>query len=78
MSQWSPPRLPRPLLVAGIVAWALWLLYTLIIVQQVLLGLLPGFLFVGVYVAWRFLAALEAIADAQQRLAAERERENRE
>jgi hypothetical protein len=52
-----------------------WLLYSLIIIQQILLGLLPGFVFLGGYVAWRFLSAFEAIADGLQRIADQQERD---
>lgn len=78
MSEWSPPAVPRVWVPVGLVLWMAWILYTLVIMQQVVVGLFPAFLLFLAYVAWRFLAALEAIADAQQRLATERERENRE
>lgn len=75
MEGWSQPRIPVPALAVGTVLWLAWIAYCLIIIQQVLLGVLPVILFAVVYVGWRFLVALEAVADAQQRLASERERE---
>ncbi|WP_225333674.1 hypothetical protein [Halomicrobium urmianum] len=73
MTGWSPPR-PSPRAVAAAVAlYALVLAYALLVVQQVLLGVLFGVFFVGLYFAWRLLRAVEAIADAQQRMADRRE-----
>jgi 4-hydroxybenzoate polyprenyltransferase len=69
MSGWSPPTVPRQWLVLGIVAYLAVLAYAVLIAGQLLLGLLPGLLLAGLYFAWRFLLAFEAIADAQQRLA---------
>jgi hypothetical protein len=61
---------------AGLALLSLLVLaYSLLIVQQVLLGLLFVLLIGGAYVAYRFYRALDAIADGLQRLAAVRERE---
>jgi hypothetical protein len=50
------------------------LLYALLVAQTVLLGLFPMVAVGAAYLAWRLLLAIEAIADALQRLAAARER----
>ncbi|MCU4800696.1 hypothetical protein OB920_09970 [Halobacteria archaeon HArc-gm2] len=77
MSERSPSRLPSPWITAGIVVlWMAWVLYSLIIIQQILLGLLPGVVLLGGYVAWRFLSAFEAIADGLQRIADQQERDS--
>lgn len=73
MPAWSPPSIPRHWLVAVALLSVLWLAYAFLVLQQILLGLIPLIAFAAVYVGWRFLAAFEAIADAQQRLAARRE-----
>jgi len=71
MSDWSPPTLSRGQL-AGIVVGLLAVsAYSLIIVQQILLVVVPAVAVVVLYLAWRFVRAVEAIADAQQRLAAD-------
>jgi hypothetical protein len=76
MTEWSPPSIPRPVLAALVLAYLALLGYGLIVVQQVLLfGVLPAIALVTAYVLWRFLVVFEAIADALQRIAAERERE---
>lgn len=73
MPDWSPPSIPRPWLLAGVVFYILLLAYLILIAGQLLLGVLPGVLLLGVYFLWRGLAAVEAIADAQQRMAAQEE-----
>jgi membrane protein implicated in regulation of membrane protease activity len=76
MSNWSPPSVPRNWLVVIGAGYALLVAYSLLVVQQVLLGVVvPAVLFVSVYLTWRFLAAVEAIADALQRIAEQRERD---
>jgi len=75
MANWSPPSVPQRWLAAAAVLSVLVFVYAVLIVGQLLLGLLPTLLLGVVYVLWRFLAAVEAIADAQQRLADQRERE---
>ncbi|WP_226012477.1 hypothetical protein [Halomicrobium salinisoli] len=74
MAGWSSPRPSPKAVAAGVVLYALVLAYALLIVQQVLLGILFGVFFAGLYFAWRLLRAIEAIADAQQRLADQRRR----
>jgi hypothetical protein len=76
MSGWSPPSIPREWLAVVAVAYLLLLGYSLIVVQEVLvLGLFPGMALVSLYLLWRFLVAIEAIADALQRIARQREDE---
>lgn len=75
MSHWSPPSLPRPWLAATGVLYALVLAYSLLVIQQLLVGVLFGLVPVSLYLLWRFLAAVEAIADALQRIAAAFEHE---
>jgi hypothetical protein len=75
MASWSPPSIPQQWLVAAAVLYVLLFGYSVLVVGQVLLGILPGIVLAVLYVSWRFLAAVEAIADAQQRIARQRERE---
>jgi len=73
MSGWSPPS-PSNALVAGIAVLGFaWLAYAVLIQGSILVGILPGALLVAVYVLWRFLVALEAIADGVHRIADQRE-----
>jgi hypothetical protein len=54
------------------------LLYSLVIVAQILVGVfLVFFLTLGVYGFYRLFAVLDALADAQQRIATAREREGK-
>ena len=54
------------------------LLYSLVIVAQILVGVfLVFFLTLGVYGFYRLFAVLDALADAQQRIATARERESK-
>jgi len=73
MTDWSQPSLPRHWLIAIVVFYVLLLAYSIIIAGQLLLGILPGFVIVVLYFLWRGLVAVEAIADAQQRMASQRE-----
>ncbi len=73
MSDWSPPSIPRNWLVAIAVFYILFLAYSILIAGQLLLGILPGFVIVLLYFLWRGLMAVEAIADAQQRLASQQD-----
>jgi len=73
MADWSPPSISRNWVIAIGVFYVLLLAYSIIIAGQLLLGLLPGFLIVVLYFLWRVLIAVEAIADAQQRMASQRE-----
>lgn len=61
--------------VVAIVA-LLTLVYSVVIVAQILLGVIVGIVLpFGLYLGYRTFAALDAIADAAQRIAAVRERE---
>jgi len=74
MSEWSPPPVPRPWVVGVGLVYALSVVYSLFVIQQVFLGVvLPAVAIVSSYILWRFLAAVEAIADALQRIARQRE-----
>lgn len=75
MPDWSPPSISQGWLVGiGLLSVA-WLGYSLLILSQLLLGLLPGIVIGALYILWRFLVAVEAIADALQRIAHQREQE---
>lgn len=69
MSEWSPPTLPRPWLAGIALLYVLLLGYLLVVLQQPLIGVVLGVFLASIYLVWRFLVALEAIAEAQQRLA---------
>ena len=73
MSDWSPPAVRRSWLVGFGVVYLLVLAYSMVIAGQILLGLLIGVAFGLLYLGWRFLAAIEAIADALQRIARHQE-----
>ncbi|MFC7134872.1 MULTISPECIES: hypothetical protein [Salinibaculum] len=76
MSGWSPPSIPRQWLVIIGVLYVPLLAYSLVVVQEVVVvGLFPAFILVSLYLLWRFLSAVEAIADALQRIARQREQE---
>ncbi|SEH59840.1 hypothetical protein SAMN05192561_11117 [Halopenitus malekzadehii] len=77
MTSQSPPSLPRSWTAAVIILGTLILGYSVIIAGQILLGVIPVLLLVLLYLLWRFVVAVESIADAQQRLAARRERRER-
>mgnify|MGYP000026359493 CR=1 FL=1 len=74
MSARSRPTPSRTALVGFTIASVLILAYALLIVQQLLLGIVPIVLVGLGYLVWRVVVALEAIADAAQRIADERER----
>ena len=69
MPGWSPPSIPRSWTATIIVLYILFLLYSVLIAVQPLLGLLPALTIIPLYLLWRLLIAVEAIADAQQRIA---------
>ncbi|WP_136716280.1 hypothetical protein [Halorientalis salina] len=73
MPGYSPPSIPRSWLAGIGLVFALLFGYSLLVVQTPLLVLFPAVLAGLLYVGWRFLVAIEAIADAQQRLARHRE-----
>lgn len=79
MSDWSPPAVRRSWIVLLAALAVLVLAYALLVVQQILLGVVIvlqlTLLVVVLYLAWRFVVAVEAIADAQQRRAVDREGE---
>jgi hypothetical protein len=76
MSDWSPPSVSRTWLAVAVVLYALLVAYGVVIAGQLLLTVFPGLFALGLYLLWRFIVAVEAIADAQQRLADAREREH--
>lgn len=73
MSGWSPPAVPRTWLAGIALLYALLLGYLILVVHQILLGVVVGILLASIYLVWRFIVAVEAIADAQQRIAHQRE-----
>ena len=73
MAGWSPPSIPREWLFGIGFLYVAFLAYAVLIAQQILLGVLVGLVIVSLYLGWRFLRAVEAIAEALQRLASERE-----
>ncbi|WP_253738243.1 hypothetical protein [Halohasta salina] len=73
MSDWSPPAVRRSWLAVFVVGYLLVLAYSVVIASQILLGIWIGVLCGALYLGWRFLAAVEAIADALQRIARQRE-----
>jgi len=73
MSEWSPPTVRRSWLVVFGAGYFLVLAYSVVIAGQILFGIWIGVFCGVVYLGWRFLAAVEAIADALQRIARQRE-----
>lgn len=73
MSGWSPPSPPRELLAGIALAYVVVLAYALFIQGSLLLGLVPGIVFLVGYYLWRLLVAVEAIADGVHRIASGRE-----
>ena len=69
MSGWSPPALSRRQLAAVGLLIAVSVVYSVFVAAQLLLVLGPAVLLVTLYFAWRLLLAVEAIADALQRIA---------
>ncbi|RJX50159.1 hypothetical protein [Halonotius pteroides] len=72
MSDWSPPTLSRGQLAGIVVGLLAVAAYSLVIVGQLLLVVVPAAAILAVYLTWRFIVAVEAIADALQRLAADK------
>ena len=72
MSDWSPPTLSRGQLAGIVVGLLAVAAYSLVIVQQLLLVIVPAVAVVVAYLVWRFVVAVEAIDDALQRLAADK------
>ncbi|SDY40325.1 hypothetical protein [Halopenitus persicus] len=75
MSDRSPPPNSRRWLPVIALLSVLIIGYALIIAGQILLGLIPVLGLVLLYLVWRFVVAVEEIADAHQRLAAHQERQ---
>ena len=69
MSDWSPPTLSRGQLAGIVVGFLAVSAYSLVIAGQILLVVGPAAAVVAGYLAWRFIRAVEAIADALQRIA---------
>ncbi|ESS06665.1 MAG: hypothetical protein A07HB70_01386 [uncultured archaeon A07HB70] len=69
MSGWSPPTLSRRQLATVGLLIAVSVTYSVFVAAQLLLALGPVVLLVTLYLAWRLLLAVEAIADALQRIA---------
>lgn len=78
MANWSPPAPSRSWLATIVVLYALILAYAIVIAGQLLLGVLPGLILIVIYLFWRLVVAIEAIADAQQRVADHDDEGNRE
>ena len=72
MSDWSPPTLSRGQLAGIVVGLLAVAAYSLVIAQQLLLVIVPAVAVAVAYLVWRFVVAVEAIADALQRLAADK------
>ncbi|QHS15832.1 hypothetical protein GWK26_00980 [haloarchaeon 3A1-DGR] len=75
MSDRSPPPNAKRWLPVIALLSVLIIGYALIIAGQILLGLIPVLGLVLLYLVWRFVVAVEEIADAHQRLAAHREQQ---
>lgn len=77
MDRPTPPQ-PSPRIVAfvGVVCLAI-LVYATLALGNPLVGVFPTVVALVCYGGWRFLLAVEAMADGLQRLAAAREREER-
>ncbi|AHG05387.1 hypothetical protein HALDL1_14535 [Halobacterium sp. DL1] len=75
MSDWSPASIPSRWLGLLVLLYVLLLGYSVLIIHQPLILIWFGMLFVSLYLLWRFLVAVEAIAGALQRIADSRERE---
>lgn len=69
MSGWPPPKLSNGQIVGIVLVVVVIFAYSIIITQQLLLGVLPALFVLALYFAWRFLRAIEACADALQRIA---------
>ncbi|WP_232702862.1 hypothetical protein [Halobacterium wangiae] len=69
MSDWSPASIPSHWLGLIVLLYVLLLGYSVLVIHQPLLVIWFGMLFVSLYLLWRFLVAVEGIADALQRIA---------
>ena len=78
MSEYARPSVPRGWLVGFVALYVVVLGYSLVLAQSLLIPVSIGAVVVvlGVaWLAWRFLIAIESIADSLQRIAQERELE---
>ena len=76
MSEYARPSVPRGWLVGIAVLYVVVLGYSLVLAQSLLIPVSFGAVILTVAVAWfawRFLTAVESIADSLQRIARERE-----
>jgi len=69
MPGWSPPTLSRGQLAGIAVGLLAVAAYSVLIAGQLLLVVFPAAAVFVVYLIWRLVRAIEAIADAQQRRA---------
>ena len=69
MSGYSSPTLSRGQLTGVVIGVLAVAVYSLVIAGQLLLVVYPAAVVIVLYFAWRFVRAVEVIADAQQRLA---------
>ncbi|SDC49419.1 hypothetical protein SAMN05192552_1004163 [Natrinema hispanicum] len=72
MSSWSPPTVPQKWFVGIGVLYGILSIY-LFITQHTMTIIWLGFLLGVLYLSWRFVAAVEGIADALHRIAQEQE-----
>ena len=73
MSSWSPPSIPRTWIVGVGLLYVLIVGYSVVVAQEILFGVWIGLLFGSLFLLWRFVAAVEGIADALQRISRQRE-----
>lgn len=78
MANWFPPSLPRTWLATIVVLYALILAYSIVVAGQLLFGVVSGLVLIAIYLFWRFIVAVETIADAQQRMADQNDERNGE
>ena len=72
MTGYSPPSIPPSWFGGTALLFFVALAFALLVVQEPLLILFPAVVVGGFYLSWRFLLAVEAIADALQRIASNR------
>lgn len=77
MSGWSPPTLSKKQLTVILLAVGASIAYSVGIAAQWLLALGPITLLLVLYLFWRLIRAIEAIAEASQRIADTKEGEKR-
>lgn len=69
MSKWSPPSLPHKWVIVISFLYIFQVAYGLMITGTVVLNaVIGGVFFASVYFLWRFLVAIEAIAEALQQI----------